>query len=313
MKEKKSKQCLSCGEKIYGGTLLHPPCMKQVFDAQYVPPLDISINDLPDTSTKPDQPTTPFSISHAQLNVPITFNRKQRKLVKGGSKVDYTLKLPLENFEHLPQNQNFSMSIASRLKVPVCPHTLIPLKDNTFAYLVKRPDIVNGKKLGSKTFFQLLGKEKIHSGSLEEIGDKIRRISEIPGLEVQLFFEIVLLSFILGHSDLHFKKFSILYEGKGKNVRLAPMEDLASTKLFQPKEDDFALPMNGKTRDMTGEDFREFSRYLRIPAKAYEKMFLRFFEGRRLIGRRIKQSNLDTDEKIEFADIVNERFKRLLS
>jgi serine/threonine-protein kinase HipA len=191
------------------------------------------------------------------------------------------------------------------------PHTLITLSDNTTAYLIRRCGREKDQKLLCKTFSQILGKEDKHDGTLEEIGEKIKRISEIPGLDVQLFFEMVLLSFILGHGDLHLDKFSVFYDEK-KIVRLAPLEDMASTKLFRPDEPDFAMPMMGKTNDITGSDFQEFARHLKIYPKSYDKMFLRFFKGKRLIGRRIKHSALEMDEKLTLSDIVNERFKRLL-
>jgi hypothetical protein len=72
------------------------------------------------------------------------------------------------------------------------------------------------------------------------------------------------------------------------------------------------MPMLGKTNDISGKDFQEFARFLKIYPKSYDKMFMRFFKGKRLIGRRIKNSNLDIDKKLALSDIVNERFKRLL-
>lgn len=308
------KRCLACGEQIYGDIPMHPPCMKKVFDADYLPAADFSVNDLHAPLFPPGPPDLQlekFSISEIQAAAPVSFLRREKRLEPGGKNPAYFLKLPVDSLKDLPQNQNFCMSIASRLDVPSSPNTLITLRDNTPVYLVRRCGNEKDRKLRCKSFTQILGKENKHDGTLEEIGEKIKRISEIPGLDVQLFFEMVMLSFILGHGDLHLDKFSVLYDEK-KIVRLAPLEDMASTKLFRPDEPDFALPMMGKTTNITGGDFQEFARFLKIYPKSYDKMFMRFFKGKRLIGRRIKHSALDIDMKLTLSDIVNERFKRLL-
>ncbi|MCP5106646.1 MAG: type II toxin-antitoxin system HipA family toxin [bacterium] len=315
MKEKKFKRCLSCGEQIYGDTAMHSPCITKVFDTQYIPGVTFSMTDPgdhPDVE-KPGPPGETFSISHLQSSLPLTLNKAQKELEAGGRKPGYTLKFPVESIDGLPRNQNLCMTIASRMRVMVPPHSLLKLQDDTMALLVKRYGRwEDGKKAGIKTFAQILDNGDIHSTSLDEMGDKLRRVSEIPGLDTQLFLEMILFSFLIGHSDLHLKKFAVRHDERKRNVRLAPMDDLAATKLFRPDEDDFAIPMMGKTTGITGSDFREFAEFLKIHPKAYERMFLRFFRGKRLIGKRINQSVLETDEKIKFSDIVNERFTRLL-
>lgn len=302
------KQCLSCGEKLYGDALMHQPCAKRVFDSDEIPLLDISLDDI---EMNPRKAMETFSVLNVQTTVPLVFRRKERKLVPDGKSFDFLLKLPVFTFPNLTPNQNLCLTIAERLEVPVPPHSLIPVPNATPACIIARYDTVDGQRCRVRAFDEILGKETVHSGSLEEIGEKIRRTSEVPGLDVQLFFEMVLLSFLIGHSDLHFKKFSLLIDDR-KEARLAPMEDLVSTKLFRPDEEDFSIPMMGKTAGITGSDFKEFSRVLNIPPKSYERIFLRFFKGKRLIGNRIKNSVLETDEQIKFTDIINDRFGRLL-
>ena len=301
-------KCLSCGEKLYGNVSMHQPCAKRVFDMDEIPILEISLDDI---EMNPRKAMDKFSVSNVQTTVPLVFQRKERKLVTESKEYDYLLKLPVFTIPNLPQNQNLCLTIAERLEVPVPPHSLIPLPNNTPACIVKRYDSIDGQKCRVRTFDDILEKETIHSGSLEEIGEKIRKTSEVPGLDVQFFFEMVLLSFLIGHSDLHFKKFSLLIDEQ-KEARLAPLEDLVSTKLFRSDEEDFNTPMVGKTNGITGSDFKEFSRILHIPQKSYERIFLRFFRGKRIIGNRIKNSVLETDEQIKFTDIINDRFARLL-
>ena len=316
MKEKKSehaskmKQCLRCGEKIYGTTLLHPPCAKMVFGVNYLPVVDLEPDEIPVPQPLENGRQ---SISFVQPEIHLTFNRYFKEMEKKGRKPGYIFKPAVEGIPRVPELQNLALGIAARLGIAVPRHSLIRLKDgSTTGLILKRFDRIKGEKIRTKTFTRLLNKEHIHDGSLEDIGAKIWKISQIPGLDVQLFFEMILLSFLIGHSDLHFDKFSILYDEK-RNVRLAPMKDLVSTKLLFPNEDDFALPMLGKTDNITGDDLAAFARHLDIPQKAYDKMVLRFFDGKRSIGRLIKHSILDMNDKIKFEDIVNDRFKRLLT
>jgi hypothetical protein len=71
------------------------------------------------------------------------------------------------------------------------------------------------------------------------------------------------------------------------------------------------VPMNGKRNNITVRDFRKFSNYLKIPAKAYDKILSHYLEGKDLIVNTIEHSALDEEEKQEFLDIVNSRYRRL--
>lgn len=308
------KQCLSCGEKVFGKRPMHPRCIKKVFNTRAVPMLILYPEDLP---PQPLLPMSNISLSSLQPEIPIIHLRKDRRLRRSGRLPVYTLKLPLRMIKNLTQNQNLCMTIASRLNVPIPAQTLMSLDDENkgkFGLLIKHFDRDReGNKLRQKSLLEIMGKNNRHDTSLEEIGNKIKRISEVPGLAVQLFLEMVMFSFIIGHSDLHMEKFSVLYEDKKKNVRLAPMQDLLCTKLLYPVEPDFAIPMMGKTENLTGQDFKTFSQHLGIHPKAYNKIFLRFFEGKRGITRAIRHSFLEMDEQLKFSELVNERFKRLMT
>ncbi len=317
------KQCFACGEKIYSDVPIHPPCGKKVFGVSYLPLVDITDADVSATASEktetPENPGEskqgpgPFSISDVQKELPLWFNRRFKELEKGGHRSPYTLKLPVEEIEGLPENQNLSLNIASVVGISVPYHALVKRKDNENTCLVvRRFDLRKHWKIRWKNFTRVLEKTNKHDATLEEIGEKILRISEVPGLDVQLFFEMVMLSYIIGCSDLHLDKFAITYNEK-RRVRMAPLLDVVSTKLFRENEEELSLPMLGKTNDLSGEDFAAFARHLKIPPKAYDKMFLRFYGGKRKIGRLIKLSQLGMDEKIRYSDIVNERFRRLMS
>ena len=72
---------------------------------------------------------------------------------------------------------------------------------------------------------------------------------------------------------------------------------MVSSGLVLPESEDFATPMLGKTRGINGQDFLNFSRHLKIPEKAYVNIFLRYFKGKRTIGKLINDTDIYRDTK----------------
>jgi len=60
------------------------------------------------------------------------------------------------------------------------------------------------------------------------IGNKLRQISAVPGLDVQLFFERVVFNFLIGNGDGHFKNYSVSYH-RQREIRLSPAYDINPT------------------------------------------------------------------------------------
>ena len=87
------------------------------------------------------------------------------------------------------------MDIAENIGIDVPPHCLLPLTDGSLAYIIKRFDRAGQNKIHQETFSQILGKKDKYSGSVEQIGGKLKQVSSVPGLDVQLFFERVVFNF----------------------------------------------------------------------------------------------------------------------
>lgn len=300
-------RCFSCGKESEEPGLFHQSCLRKLFGVNYLPAVDLTLKEV---SIKAQQMVGKLSISGVQPKLSVKLNKKTRKLeitAEGGS---FILKPQVQAFRNLPQNENLCMTIAANLGIDVPPHALISLQDNSPAYIVKRFDRIKGKKVHQEDFFQVLGKKDKYSGSLEQVGKELRRISRFPGLDVQLFFERILFFFFIGNGDAHMKNFSIIYNDAG-NIRLSPAYDIISSKLVIPGEEDLALPMNGKKNNLTRNDFKDFAKYLQIPQKAYDKILSRFFAGKGIIEDLIEHSALAEDEKEGFLTIINERYERL--
>jgi serine/threonine-protein kinase HipA len=223
----------------------------------------------------------------------------------------FILKPQTERFPLLPQNENLCMNIAGLLEIETPPHGLFDLRDGSPAYLVRRFDRTpDGKKLRCEDFAQILGEDDKYTGSFERIGKRIRELSDVPGLDVQLFFERVLLNFLLGNGDAHLKNFSMLESADG-GLRLSPAYDVVCSKVVIPGESDCALTLNGKQNKINRMDFEQFARTLAIPPKAVGDIFERFNREHALMAGELPRSRLSADIQEKILRILETRHQRM--
>ena len=277
--------------------------LKEMFGINQVPKISLSLQDIP---LKAQDMAGKMSISGVQPKLSLKLDKNSGELVVAPTGGEYIFKPQIPAFPYIPENENCCMDIAGALEINVPPHCLLTLKDGTLAYIVKRFDRRGKEKIHQEDFYQILEKTDKYLGSLEQIGKKIKEISAVPGLDVQLFFERVILNFLLGNGDAHLKNFSISHHPDG--IRLSPAYDIVSSKLVIPKEEDSALTINGKKNNLTHNDFSALAEYLKIPQKIrYEK-----FSGKTtLVKPLIQESQLPKDFKANFIEIVLSRYDRL--
>ena len=296
--------CLLCGKSIKLENSYHESCLKGLFGVNYCPKIDFALNEI---SIKAQEMVGKLSISGVQAKLSMKLNRNNKELEIAAKDGEYILKPQNNTFPNIPQNENLCMNIASSLEIVVPSHSLIRLKDDSLAYIVKRFDRTKEKKLHQEDFSQILGKKDRYKGSLEEIGHKLREISEVPGLDLQLFFERALFFFIIGNGDAHLKNFSIIYDEE-KHIRLSPAYDIVSSKLVIPGEEEVALSMNGKKNEINGKDFEQFAKTLKIRSTVSYKKILGKIET---ISSLVKEDTyLPEKERAELLDIVRVRASR---
>lgn len=263
---------------------------------------------LPEISLKAQGLVGKLSISGVQPKLSVKFYKKSCELVPApGGDGEYILKPQPQAFPHLPENEQCCMDIAEAFGIDIPEHCLLPLTDGNFAYVVKRFDRQGAQKIHQEDFSQILGKDK-YDGSVEQVGRKLKEISFVPGLDVQLFFERVVLNFLLGNGDAHLKNYSINHHQTAR-IRLSPAYDIVSSKLAIPDEkEESALVINGKKNRLSKEDFDAVAEYLRIPVKVrYEK----FIERSSRIKDLIDSSKLNPQEQKKFIAIVKDRYRRM--
>jgi serine/threonine-protein kinase HipA len=222
----------------------------------------------------------------------------------------YILKPQTQSFRHLPENENLCMNMAAQLGIEIPPHGLFRLKDETWAYVVRRFDRApNGEKRRCEDFAQILGKEK-YSGSYEQLGKRLREISEFPGLDAQLFFERVLLSYLIGNGDAHLKNYSVLETDAGR-LRLSPAYDIVCSRLLIPREDGCALTINGKHNKVRRRDFAALANCLQIPDKVHAEIMERLESIRVIAGRDVPDSYIPPGDQEQMLQILENRWNRV--
>ena len=237
--------CEICGKESEDESGYHPACLRRLFGTPSLPIIELTHGEV---LARAQEMAGRMSISGVQPK--LSMSRQGSRLVPVTDGGQFILKPQTERFPLLPQNENLCMTIAERMEIDVPPHGLFNLRDDSPAYIVRRFDRTpDGQKLRCEDFLQILGEDDKYAGSVERIGKKIRELSSVPGLDAQLFFERVLLNFLLGDGDAHLKNFSLL-ETKDGGLRLSPAHDIVCSKAVIPKETDFDLRREFPT--MTG-------------------------------------------------------------
>lgn len=278
--------------------------IKEMFNTSKLPIIDFSLQDV---SQKAQKSSGRLSISGVQPKLSMRLDKKENSLISVAEGGEYILKPQTAAFSNIPENEQCCMDLAAAFKINVPPHCLLPLRDGSKAYLVKRFDREFGLKIHQEEFYQILESGNKYQGSVEQIGRKLKEISTAPGYDAQLFFERVVFYFIIGNGDAHLKNYAIAYRDK-ETIRLTPAYDIICSKLVIPDEEDSALSVNGKKNKLRREDFDKLADYFNVPIKIrYEK----FEKSLNLMKTIIKNSEIKKETQEQFINIIKERLLRM--
>jgi serine/threonine-protein kinase HipA len=172
----------------------------------------------------------------------------------------WIVKLPAQNYAHVPENEFAVMDLASRIGIPVPETRLVPL-----AEIENLPEmgVLAGKQvLAVKRFDRTPGGKRIHIEDFAQVYNVMPEkkydgvsYAGITGMVWTLTGETGLRDFIrrlsfcivTGNGDMHLKNWSFIYKD-GITPTLAPAYDLLSTIPYIP-HDGLALKLSD-TRDM---------------------------------------------------------------
>jgi serine/threonine-protein kinase HipA len=276
-------KCLYCYKEIsaedYTDQEFHETCSLIFFGTRQAPVLDYSLNDMFNLAKKIVQ--SQKTVTGVQPKLSLSKETKQEnnendRLTIVGLWGQYILKPPTKTYPELPEIEDTTMHLAEIAQIKTVPHTLIRLNSGELAYLTKRVDRKNNRKLHMEDMCQLTERmtENKYKGSHEQIGKVLLNLVENPGFDLVSFYELVVFTFLTGNNDMHLKNFSLL---KDKTYNLCPAYDLVASELVvEGDTEDLALNLNGKKKKLKRIDFETAMKTNNLNEKVRDNIFSKF-------------------------------------
>lgn len=313
----KNKRCLYCYQLLDDGEMdFHPSCSKKIFNAPTPPELPYTEAQMDELALKVIRSQITITGVQPKLSLDVTPGTRKngpRRFTIVGLWGAYILKPPTPKYPQMPEVEDVTMHLAQLAKIETVPHCLIRLQSGMLAYITKRIDRLNDRKLHMEDMCQLterLTEQKYH-GSYEQIAKAIMKYSSIPGLDVVNFYEQVLFSFITGNADMHLKNFSLI-ESPGIGTKLSPAYDLLATALINPADtEELALTLNGKKRKIGRKDFVVAMTAAQLDPKQQQNILVKFDKVIRRWLEFIDTSFLSADDKKAYKELIQKNHQRI--
>ncbi|MCB1561900.1 MAG: type II toxin-antitoxin system HipA family toxin [Xanthomonadales bacterium] len=145
----------------------------------------------------------------------------------------------------------------------------VELSDDGQMLLVERFDLdADGQRLGFEDVASLMGLRVRDTLSERKYHGSYQRVAELLGMitgnrhDLHRFYEQLAFSIMVGNGDAHLKNFGVLYHGVADGIRLAPMFDVVTTRIYRyqrspggPELEDSTMALrlwSGKTQRSRG-------------------------------------------------------------
>jgi len=303
-------------------------CLQTLFDGQKVGHVLPFNSPYEDNSDSYLEHTKKISISGVQVKYSLRLEDKELQLTDMGGQ--YILKpIPAGTFKFLdqaPANEHLTMQIAKQLfKLDVPSNALMEFKDGSPAYIVRRFDQMDSKKIQQEDFAQIAqmtsethGKNYKYDLSYEEIASLITKYISTYKIELEKFFRMILFNYVFSNGDAHLKNFSAIKTAQGDYV-LTPVYDLLCTRIHSPTESDMALDLltDGYSNAFEAcgfyayQDFFEFARKIGIKDSRAKKILAEFTTSNKFVHQLIERSYLNAECKKLYADYYEDRLSRM--
>ena len=212
----------------------------------------------------------------------------------------------------MPEVEDLTMHLAKLFKIDTAQHALIRTSTGDLAYITKRFDRANGKKIHVEDLCQLseLLTEQKYKSSYERVGKIIKQYTTNSGLDAIKYFRLVLFSFLTGNNDMHLKNFSLMHTDKG--ILFSPAYDLLNVNLIFPDDkEDLALTLGGRKRKIKRSDFDQLAMSLELSETVRDNIYKDFSKQINQVQNMIDRSLLNEDYKKEYFRIYESKIKQI--
>lgn len=284
-------RCLYCGRVISEQSQYeiknewHKKCQKEFFGTSDFPEIDLSKDQMEKLANETVKQK--ITIPGVQKKLSLHLSRGEHsRLTIVDYPTGYILKPQTEEYAYLPEYEDLAMRIAKVAGVQTVPFGLIKTGDS-YAYITKRID-----------------------RDVED--DKVKKYSNQVGFDLSEMYLRILISFLIGNSDMHLKNFSLREKvSMCREYSLSAAYDIVPTNLILPEdEEEMALTVNGKKKNITKKDFYLMAEHCGVNRKAADKMMQRVCKTMEAYIILIKQSKLPVEKQEEMIVFMKMRAKR---
>ena len=313
-------RCLYCNKllKINASdtekaNLWHNKCVKTFFGTKNMPLLDISDEQLENLAN--DTVNKGLTVPGVQKKLSLHLSQDiDTRLTIVDYPTGYILKPQTEEYRNLPEYEDLAMRLAEIAGIHTVPHALIKI-NNKHAYITKRIDRdinkENVRMYAMEDFCQLSNRLTLdkYKGSYENCGRIIKKYSIFPGLDLSELFLRVVFSFVIGNSDMHLKNFSLRETESGnRQFCLSKAYDLLPVNIILPTdEEQLALTLNGKKRNIRKKDFKIFAETCGIPIKSAENIMKKICSLKNKFIEQCEESYLPDELKESMIELMEAR------
>lgn len=208
-------------------------------------------------------------LSGVQIKAPMTLDPDGRLSPSTDTPFTHILKpAGTSGFEALPLVEWVGLTLAREVGFVVPATALIAMPDEMPpALLVERFDIrtgANDKRLLAMedlcSVLDLSPKAK-YDGTIERVARALRGLSTLPDADLLILMKRIVFAWLIADGDMHLKNMAVLKIAEPgdpafRSVRLAPVYDMLTTRVFPRLEHDrMALKLNGKDERLKRADF----------------------------------------------------------
>lgn len=303
--------CLFCYKPVETGGY-HTACSKKFFGTAQVPLLELDQEKLNKLAQITVNERLALTGVQPKISLSLNGEKGNKRPTLVGLWGDYILKPQSKDFLLMPEVEDLTMHLAKLFKIETAEHALIQTSTGELAYITKRFDRKNKKKIHVEDLCQLseLLTEQKYNSSYERVGKIIKQYATNSGLDIIKYFRLVLFSFLTGNNDMHLKNFSLMHTDKG--IMLSPAYDLLNVNLIYPKDkEDVALTLGGRKRKVKRADFDQFAASLGISELVRNNIYIDFSKQVSQIQDWIDRSFLNDEYKEVYAQIVDKKIKQI--
>ncbi len=314
-------RCLKCGKLIQDETKSemgwHKSCIRSFFGCEKYPVIDLRRENLERLVSKRINKRS--TVAGVQKKISLHFSDTDvSRLTLMDYPAGYILKPQTDEYESLPEYEHLSMQMAEAAGIKTVPHALVVI-DETYNYITKRIDRdINNDEISMyamEDFCQLSNKltEDKYKGSYEQCGRIIKKYSYMEGMDLSELFIRIVFCFLIGNSDMHLKNFSLIESAPGaRTFRLSEAYDMLPVNLILPSDnEETALMLNGKKRNLRKKDFIAFANSIGITENASLKMIKSLCSKQEAYNELIDNSLLNEGQRQTFKELVDKRISIL--